>query len=81
MSPKDKNHIAHMEKNELYRLHPSVGHYIQRRFGLWSGNKELSASCDELSGEKGIGAEDASAVIIEEVWKRLRESHLLRVVK
>jgi hypothetical protein len=81
LSPKDKNSIAHMEEDQLHQLHPSVGVYIQRRFGLWSENKRLVKSCMELAGSERIDGEDASAVIIKEIWKKLRESHLLRIVK
>ena len=36
--------MANMTEEDLIFLHPTLGKYIQNRFGLWSGNKELMAS-------------------------------------
>ncbi|UCC96095.1 MAG: hypothetical protein JSW40_04905, partial [Candidatus Omnitrophota bacterium] len=78
---KDKAAVARMEEDELAALNPTIGAYIRRRFGLWSGNQELLASCRTVSGNKNLHEDDASAVIIRELWKQLRETHNLRSVK
>lgn len=78
---KDKAAIAKMEEDELAALNPTIGAYIRRRFGLWSGNQILMASCRIVSGNKNLHEDDASAVIIGELWKQLRETHGLRSVK
>ncbi|UCC95890.1 MAG: putative molybdenum carrier protein [Candidatus Omnitrophota bacterium] len=78
---KDKVATANMEEDELSALNLTIGAYIRRRFGLWSGNQDLLASCRTVSGNKNLHEDDASAVIIRELWKQLRETHGLRSVK
>lgn len=78
---KDKAAIAKMEKDELAALNLTIGAYIRRRFGLWSGNRELMACCRIISDNKNLHEDDASALIIQELWKQLRETHSLRSVK
>ena len=46
-----------------------------------TGNAELLYSCKRASGDVHIDPDHAPTVIIEKLWKRLRESHRLRVVK
>jgi hypothetical protein len=78
---KDKVAAANMEEDELAALNLTIGAYVRRRFGLWSGNQELLASCRTVSGNKNLHEDDASAVIIKELWKQLRETHVLKPVK
>jgi hypothetical protein len=78
---KDKVATANMEEDELSALNLTIGAYIRRRFGLWSGNQELLASCRTISGNKNLHEDDASAVIIKELWRRLRESYAMRIVR
>jgi len=77
---KDKTLIAKMSEDELTGLHPSLGAYIRERFGLWSGNKLLMQSCRLQSGKR-ISEDEASAVIIRDLWKRLIATHKIRMVK
>ena len=77
---KNKAAIAKMEEDELSALNLTIGAYIRRRFGLWSGNGELIDSCRTVSGNKNLHEDDASAVIIRELWKQLRETHALKPV-
>ncbi|MBU0698249.1 MAG: hypothetical protein KKE59_02300 [Proteobacteria bacterium] len=78
---KDKTAIVDMEYDELVNLNASYGAYIRSAFGLWSGNEELMESCRFVSGEKNLNADGASFVIIENLWKKLLQTHTLRVVK
>jgi hypothetical protein len=81
LSLRDKAHIAKMREADLDSLHPSLGHYVRTAFGLWSGNEALMDSCCSVSGVGELNEDDASAVIIREVWRQLRETHRMRVVK
>jgi len=82
LSLKDKTAIAGMEENELYRLNHILGSYIREHFGLWSGDKSgLMESCRSMSGDNDLHEDDASAVIIQELWKKLQQTHVLRVIK
>ena len=81
LSLKAKTNIANTSEEELINLHSSLGTYIRNTFALWSGNDSLIQSCKEILGEDEIHPDEASFVIIDELWKRLRSEHLLRRVK
>jgi hypothetical protein len=81
LSLRDKSYLAKMTEQDLPNLQPSLGHYVRAAFGLWSGNSVLMESCRSVSGVNELNEDDASAVIIREVWKQLRETHSMRVVK
>ncbi len=81
MSLKDKTIIANMAEVELSLLHTNLGEYIRNEFDLWSGNKDLMASCCFFAKKEKVQEDEASSIIIDELWKRLRETHKLRVVE
>ncbi len=81
LSLRDRARIAKLKEEQLVALYFSLGEYIRNAFGLWSGNKGLMESCRALSGIGDLGDDDASAFIIKELLRRLRETHTLRVVK
>jgi len=58
-----------------------MGGFAQRLMVSYFRNAELLFSCKRASGEEHIDPDYAPIVIIEKLWKRLRESHRLRVVK
>jgi hypothetical protein len=80
---KDKTMIARINEAELNTLHPTLGTYIREKFGLWSGNEALLESCRSVSGENNIheDEDDASMVIIRELWEELRKSHTIKALK
>jgi len=78
---KDKAAIANMAKNDLTTLQFSLGTYIGREFGIWSGNRKLLDSCEFVSGDICLHPDFAPSVIIKELWESLRETHKQRVVK
>jgi hypothetical protein len=67
LSDEEKAAIAAMAESELIGLHFGLGAWIRNNLGLWKGNRALL----EATGE--ADADDASMVIVEAVWKRLRE--------
>ena len=81
LSLKDKTNIPNMTENELMTLQFTLGSYIGSEFGVWTGNAELLYSCKRAAGDVHVDPDHAPTVIIENLWKRLRESHKLRVVK
>lgn len=78
---KDKVNIAHMSENDLSLLSFSLGGYIRDELGVRMGNEELMESCLSLSEKDEIDEEEASSLIIKELWKKLRKTHRLRIVK
>jgi len=81
LSLKDKTTIVNMAENELITLQFTLGSDIGKEFGIWSGNRELMESCEHISGDEYLPPDFAPSVIIKELWKQLRRSHKLRVVK
>ena len=80
LSLKDKTTIANMTENELMTLEFTLGAYIDSEFGIYTGNRELRFSSKMHSGDVHLDPDAISPLIIKELWKRLRESHKLRVV-
>jgi len=76
---KEKSYLANLEKNELINLLPTLGEYIRKRFGLWTGNKDLVESCRILSGNEKIDETRAILIIIESLWYHLKDTHRLRI--
>lgn len=81
LSLRDKTTISNMAEDELINLHISLGEYIRNEFGLWTGNKDLMDSCSAIAQVDKVYEDTASVIIIEGLWKRLRETHKLRLVK
>ena len=81
MAFKDKSTIANMAEIELSVLHKTTGEYIRNAFGLWSGNKDLMTSCCFFAKRDKVSEDEASSIIIRELWKRLRETHRIRVIE
>lgn len=67
LSDEEKCAISAMSESELIGLHMGLGAWIRNSLGLWSGNRSLLESTGEPN------ADDASMVIIEALWERLRE--------
>lgn len=81
MPLKFKVDLSKMDESELSNLHFTFGAFIRNQFRLWSENDGLLNDCRQLSGITFINPDDAAAFIIWELWKRLRKTHKLRVVK
>jgi len=77
----DKVKIANMDLDDLVNPHSNLHLYFKNAFGLWSGNTELLESCRAISKEPLHNEDDATVVILGVLWKKLRETHTLRVVK
>lgn len=73
--------IANMELDDLVNLHSNLFVYFKNAFAIWSGNNELMESCHFISEKPLENEDDATAVIMAILWKKLRDTHLLKVVK
>ena len=80
MTFKDKAIMARMNENELSMLRATLGRYIKDKFGLLSGNTDLIHSCRYVSRKRDITEDDACAIIIRKLWRKLHDTHLLKVV-
>jgi hypothetical protein len=81
MALKDKVIIANMTYGELVDLNSNLGAYIKNVFRLRFGNDELMESCRFVTKNKKLNEDGACVAIIEILWKRLRKTHKIRVVK
>ncbi|NIR13377.1 MAG: hypothetical protein GWN86_05280 [Desulfobacterales bacterium] len=81
LSLKDRVYIANLAKEDLYLIHISLRSHIGQELGLWSGNKALIESCRVISGSSELGADQCPAVILDALWRKLRETHTLRAVE
>jgi len=78
---RNKTAIANMKDEELIYLHPTIGRYIGDKFGLWHKNSELLKPCCSFMEVDSLNADDASAIAITRLWRKLKETHALRVVR
>jgi len=78
---KDKILIAGLEENELKVLYPTLGEHIKEGYGLKYKKGELMKDCRFMAKGKAIDEDVAAELIIKEMWKKLRKTHTLRVVK
>jgi hypothetical protein len=78
---KAKTTIANMTEAELIALNATLGRYINDKYALITGNEELMESCRSISGQILMHEDDAATVIIHELWKKLQETHRLRIIK
>ncbi|KPK25013.1 MAG: hypothetical protein AMJ70_00210 [Dehalococcoidia bacterium SG8_51_3] len=81
LSLKDRVYVANLAREDLYLIHISLRSHIGQELGLWSGNKDLIESCRVMSGSPELRADQCPAVILEALWKKLRETHTLREVE
>jgi hypothetical protein len=80
LSLKDKSTITKMSEDDLGNLQFSLGLYIRNRL-LYPINDKLLESCREIARDKYLHWDQAASIIIRELWKKLRETHKIRVVK
>jgi len=70
--------IAEVAANDLFILHYDLGKFIRQEAGLWRDNVPLLIDCQRIKegsapDQPTINPDDASMVIIEALWRRLRD--------
>lgn len=81
LSLKDRIEVAYMGEEAVAGLKDTLAEYIREQFGLRSGNQALLDACRRMAGRADLSEEEASALIIRNLWHHLRETHRLRVIK
>lgn len=81
MNLKDRALMANMREEELAPLQLTLGLYIKKKLNLWIANEAFFASCTAAAEEERLDASNIPMVIIKKIWKELRATHRLRVVK
>jgi hypothetical protein len=81
LPPQDRDLIADVYEDEVPFLSATIlGVYIQNEFGLGLGNEALMHSCCSTVGVYKLNFFDASTVIIEKLWKKLRQKYTSQIV-
>ena len=81
LSLRDKVVMANLSQSELRAVYPELAQAIQNEFGLPGRNRQLTASIRRLSRQNGHIGEEPAMTILREIWKRVKKTHMLRVVK
>ena len=77
----DRSRLACLTPEELDLINRTVGLQIARDFKLWSGNDDLLRDCMTVVERTGDEDADPTMVIVRAMWKKLQETHVLRLVK
>ena len=79
MNLRDLNKLAQLVEDDLIDLHFNVGMWIRNNF-VYPRNDKLLESYREVSKDKYLHWAQMHMVIIKELWKRIQETHRLKVV-
>ena len=83
MSLNDRVRTANLDKDGLTVLQLALGKHLRYLLNNQSKDvsKKLLKDCIKKSGNKKLDHAEAAGYILKELWKRLQETHRLRVVK
>jgi hypothetical protein len=75
--------ITDLDYSEFPTPQLVMGKYMKYRLDQLNkqGNDELLKDYSERSGDVSLDDADASVFILKVIWKKLRETHRMRVVK
>ena len=79
----DRVMVANLDEDDLKVLEAILAKYIGNNLEQLSelGNDELLNECRARSGDKSMDDAGATVFIMQEFWKRFRDTHRVRVVK
>jgi hypothetical protein len=67
LNEEQRSKLASAKREDLFGYHFGLGLYIRNQFGLWQGNGALLwSACGDCQPD------DASMVIVERTWTKLR---------
>ena len=80
---RDRTSVANFSEDDIYALEVTFGDYLREKLKQLNGQEtqDLVKEGVAITGNVKLEESDAELVIFKEVWKRLREKHMLRVVK
>jgi hypothetical protein len=82
ISLRDKVIMAQLSEDELdSSVYLAMAKTIRKEFGLYSGNTDLLNSCSSYLGRDYDTYEDPAMVIMKELWKKVKKTHNLHLVK
>jgi hypothetical protein len=80
MALKDRVMMANMTESEVLLLDSTLGRYLSEKINLWCRNPAFTESYKLFTGNKFEPVE-ASNVLLLELWRTLKITHKLRVIK
>jgi hypothetical protein len=81
LRPEERSILAQTSEQNLPILTHLLASFIDTKIGDSTVNQELIEDCRRKAGNPDLDATEASKVILEAIWKKVRETHRLRVVK
>jgi hypothetical protein len=81
MSLRDKALMANTEHDGIGSLFEPMIRSVIVRFGLSAGNELLIESCRSAGKQPEMGPEEAATTILRTLWKSLRGTHRIRIIK
>jgi hypothetical protein len=81
LSLEEKSIFSKTSEENLPILTHLLASFIDTKIGDSTVNQELIEDCRRRAGNIDLDAAEASKVIIEAIWEKVRETHRLRVVK
>ncbi|MGD8368554.1 MAG: putative molybdenum carrier protein [Desulfobacterales bacterium] len=81
MTLRDKAVIANTEADNADRLFASMVRSVVVRFGLSGGNELLVESCRASEKQPWMNPEEAAMAILRALWRSLRATYRIRVIK
>jgi hypothetical protein len=81
MHLKDRTLMANLKKEELAPLQLTLGLYIQKKLDIWSRDPTLYQACVASAEKENLDKSNLPMVLIQMIWKKLKDTHRLRVVK
>ena len=81
LSIRERNRIANMDEDQWKLSDEPMVQFIAHRLRDRPYFKELMKDCIAQTGNDSLDEVQAAAFIIKEFWKKLRDTHKLRIVK
>ena len=81
MSLKDRTQLANFRVEEIPSLQLTLGLYIKAKLDFWSGRPDFDQSCEVAAEEEKLDKSNMPMVLIKLIWKKLRATHRLRIIK
>lgn len=78
---KDRIALAKLDEEKVHMLETIMGLYVQKKLDEWVLSQELFGSCRNYAEQESLKTSNAPSIIVRLLWKRLRETHSLRVLK
>jgi hypothetical protein len=81
MQLKDRILMANLREEEIASLQFTIGPYIKKKLDLWSQDATLGLSFAAAAEKEKLDRLNLPMVLIKMMWKKLKDTHRLRVVK